>query len=465
MRKITALLGAFLLCAVLGQAQNSTSGTLSVANAACVSGSCVLLKFDAPDVGSATISLSGTFTATVQFEASSDGLPFTDANKIWVAISGIASNDTTSTKVSSATTANTWTFNAASRTDIRARCSAFTSAPTVVIRSSKAVANVSGGGAVYASGLGTLNVIPKGDGAGKLADSSITDNGTTVVTTEPVYGPIGAVGTPTYSFTGNTNTGWWSLASNGIFGSVNGVRVFVMNNTGLVLGTSLPMGWSNVADAGAITPDLQLNRLAAASLLIGRVANASPVAQTVTCGESSRAATDSNVAGSNCTLAPGIGTGLGAGTKLCLQRDLMGATGSTAQNQRDGYCVGPSKTLSNTTATAQSLVNISVPSNSAGGVEGTITVTCTDGTNFDSETQSFNTSFVNKATVLTVTAPVITSTSAANNSGSCTAGITAVAGTNSVDIKVTPAFTTIVPTTVTSYITLRNNGTGNVTFN
>jgi hypothetical protein len=111
------------------------------------------------------------------------------------------------------------------------------------------------------------------------------------------------------------------------------------------------------------------------------------------------------------------------------------------------------------------LVNISVPSNSAGGVFGTITVTCTDGTNFDSETQSFNTSFVNKATVLTVTAPVITATTAANNSGSCTAGITAVAGTNSVDIKVTPVFTTIVPTIVTSYIEIANHGTGNATFN
>jgi hypothetical protein len=77
----------------------------------------------------------------VQFEASSDG------GATWVAISGTPLNS--STAVSSATTANTWKFNVASLTDIRARCSAWTSAPTVVIRSSKAVANAIGMAKVY----------------------------------------------------------------------------------------------------------------------------------------------------------------------------------------------------------------------------------------------------------------------------------------------------------------------------
>jgi hypothetical protein len=46
-----------------------------------------------------------------------------------------------------------------------------------------------GGGVSYSSGGATNNVIPKNDGAGGLKDSSITDNGTTVTTTEPIVVP------------------------------------------------------------------------------------------------------------------------------------------------------------------------------------------------------------------------------------------------------------------------------------
>lgn len=445
MRKTLAALCGFFIACGIAQAQNSSgTQTLTVANAGCVSGSCVQLKFDSNDVASATISLSGSFTATVQFEASNDGLALTDANKVWVAISGTPLNGTTA--VTSATTANVWKFNVASSTDIRARCSAFTSAPTVIIKSSRAVANAGGGGG---------SSLP-----------ALSDNGTVVTSTEVFRGPNGAASGPTYSFTNDTNSGMYINGANLVFAR-NGTNVLDLTaSAGIGVATiaTNPIGWTAGSDAVAGI-DTGLMRVAAASMRQGLSNSASPIAQTFTLGESSRGGTDSNVAGASGTIKPGIGTGTGAGTKLCIQRNIMGASGSTAQSTIDGYCVGPSKTLSNTSATAQSLVNISVPSNSAGGVEGTITITCTDGTNFDAETQSFNTSFVNKAGTLTVTAPVITATSAANNSGSCTAGITAVAGTNSVDIKVTPVLTTIVPTTVTSYIAIRNNGTGNATFN
>lgn len=157
MRKLLVALGGLFLC-LSAVAQNSTgTQTLTVANAGCVSGSCVLLKFDSNEVASASISLSGVFTATVQFEASSDGLALTDANKVWVAINGTPLNGTTG--VSSATTANTWKFNVASLTDIRARASAWTSAPTVVIKSSKGdPAQVAGGGAVTTTS-GTASAI------------------------------------------------------------------------------------------------------------------------------------------------------------------------------------------------------------------------------------------------------------------------------------------------------------------
>lgn len=138
------LLTVLLLLTAAAFAQNGAQGTLTVANAACVSGSCVSVQFDSPSVGGATIQLSGAFTATVQFEASNDG------GTTFVAINGTPANSTTG--ASSATTANVWQFNVAGYTNIRARCSAFTSAPTVVIRSTVTSAKSGGGGGSFTGG-------------------------------------------------------------------------------------------------------------------------------------------------------------------------------------------------------------------------------------------------------------------------------------------------------------------------
>jgi hypothetical protein len=459
MRKTLAALCGFFIACGIAQAQSGI-GTLTASGADCTTvGACVSVAFSSTDNNSASIQLSGAFTATVQFEASSDN------GTTWVAISGTPLNS--STAVTSATTANTWKFNVASLTSIRARCSAFTSAPTVVIHTSKAVANAIGGGAVYASGNGAVNVIPKGNGANQLADSSVTDDGTSLTTTDILVLPATSSATVVGGVKGTGTSTGLNFQSTQLQLMSGGLRIGAVTSTGLAIAANTLFTWSGTSnDALGSANDSFFGRDSARVLRVGNAALAAPQANTLQVGESSRSGTDTDTAGSSGSIRPGDGTGLGAATKLCLQRNIMGsATASTAQTQIDGYCVGPSKKLSNTSATAQSLVNISVPSNSAGGVEGTITITCTDGTNFDAETQSFNTSFVNKAGTLTVTAPVITATTAANNSGSCTAGITAVAGTNSVDIKVTPVLSTIVPTTVTSYIALRNNGTGNVTFN
>jgi hypothetical protein len=80
----------FVLAVVsLGVAQQQTGGSLTAAGATCAtSGACISLHFEFNDVASASIQLSGTFTATVQFEASSDG------GATWVAISGTPLNST-----------------------------------------------------------------------------------------------------------------------------------------------------------------------------------------------------------------------------------------------------------------------------------------------------------------------------------------------------------------------------------
>ncbi len=199
----------------------------------------------------------------------------------------------------------------------------------------------------------------------------------------------------------------------------------------------LVIGGDDVAAAGITTA------------YIGRgVTNSAPPATVTVNGTGG---SGSNIAGSAITIGPGISTGTGV-SAVNVQRNLELASGSTAQTQVPGLTICPRKILSNTSATAQTIAIIDLASNSAGGAEAHITVTCSDGTNFDSETVSSVSSFVNKATAITVTSPgTTTATSAANNSGSCTIGQTWVAGTNQILLKVTPVFTTIVPTVVHVY--------------
>lgn len=328
-----------------------------------------------------------------------------------------------------------------------------------------------GGGASFSSGGVTNNTVPKEDGSGGLKDSSITDDGTLVATGE-------ILNLTKAADTTNAIVRMNSTAATGLmFGAASyiGLKVDannwmgVSNSTPASQGIQLPstgnLGWSSTNAFAGNASDTWLGRVAAGVAGVGQIPSATPAARTFQVGESSRAATDSNVAGAAGSIRPGVGTGNGAGSKIVFQRNLMGASGTTAQSQTDAVVVGESKTLSNTSATATSLANISVPSNSGGGCWGCITVVASDGTNFDSETQSFAVSYVNKATVLTIGTPAITASTAASNSGSTTIGITVTAGTNSVDIKVTPVFTTIVPTTVTAYVELLNHGTGNVTIN
>jgi hypothetical protein len=257
----------FVLAVVsLGVAQQQTGGSLTAQGATCAtSGACISLHFEFNDVASASIQLSGTFTATVQFEASSDG------GATWVAISGTPLNS--STAVSSATTANTWKFNVASLTDIRARCSAFTSAPTVVIRSSKAVANAIGGGAVYASGLGTSNVIPKGNGAGQLADSALTDNATTVTSSEFVIVPSTNSATVAGGIGGATNEGINFNGTSHIQFINAGARQAAISTTALTVSKDFPIGWSNTtSDALGSAFDTNLSRESAGIARVGTTA-------------------------------------------------------------------------------------------------------------------------------------------------------------------------------------------------
>jgi hypothetical protein len=196
---------------------------------------------------SVAFSVSGTFSATLQFVTTVDGTNY-------VAVNAFPPNSTTG--VTSTTSGGTWTVNVPAMATFCVRSSAFTSgSATVNMRNSiyVDVATLSGGGGggggtvtsvtgnapitssggntpaigcatctTNASAL-TSNVIPKGGGGQALALSSITDNGTTIAATEPISTtgsltagsgctPAGATATGGICFTEAAATGWTPTA-------------------------------------------------------------------------------------------------------------------------------------------------------------------------------------------------------------------------------------------------------------
>jgi len=121
----------------------SSSGNLTAAAATCgTTNGCISLHLfngGSFSTTSATITLSGTFVATVQFESSGDN------GITWVSILGIPLGG--GTGVTSATGTGTWTFGVAALTDIRARASAYTSGTAAT------TIQASGGGIGTAAGV------------------------------------------------------------------------------------------------------------------------------------------------------------------------------------------------------------------------------------------------------------------------------------------------------------------------
>jgi hypothetical protein len=92
----------------------------------------------------------------------------------------------------------------------------------------------------------------------------------------------------------------------------------------------MSFGWASAAEPVGNTADLILRRAAAASLVHGAADNASPVANIVTIGESSRGGTDTNVAGASGTVRSGNGTGTGGSGSLFFDTAPAASTGTTA---------------------------------------------------------------------------------------------------------------------------------------
>lgn len=138
MRKILAL-AILALFPILSAAQNDNpvQGYISAAGTGCTLSNCVY-QILPKTAGAAAVTISGTFTGTLQFEVSGDN------GATWVAAQGTTPAGTTAT---SATAAGTWRFAVSGLTQIRVRCSAYTNgSPYAVLQYSNTAASLGGAG-------------------------------------------------------------------------------------------------------------------------------------------------------------------------------------------------------------------------------------------------------------------------------------------------------------------------------
>ncbi len=120
MRKIV-LIVALLCFARVASAQVQIQDAITASNATCAAttpSACVTLPLPAGQLGGASIQIYQTYSATLQFEGTTNGVT-------WVAVPGTPAAG--GTGVTSTTTTGVWKFDVTGLSAIRVRCSAFSS--------------------------------------------------------------------------------------------------------------------------------------------------------------------------------------------------------------------------------------------------------------------------------------------------------------------------------------------------
>ncbi len=171
-----------LLASAFGQ---SGSGNITISGTTCqTTNACIIANIPQATVGTASIQLKGTFSGTLQFEASSDN------GATWTAVPGtpIAGGSA----VTSATSTGLWKFNVSALSSIRVRASSFVSGTAaVVITSGSGAASVTigAGGSIgfdaLSSGTNTTATMTVGTGAslGVSGSGTIAATSATTATT------------------------------------------------------------------------------------------------------------------------------------------------------------------------------------------------------------------------------------------------------------------------------------------
>jgi hypothetical protein len=138
-KKLLLILLLLFPVVAYSQSTNSAAGLLTASGSGCTAANCVTLSFYV-NTAFSTITLSGSWSATVQYEVSGDH------GVTWVG----------APIVTSATGNGTTQFNVSAYTNIRARVSAFVSGPVnvTIIGSTASGGGSAGGGAPLAPQTG-----------------------------------------------------------------------------------------------------------------------------------------------------------------------------------------------------------------------------------------------------------------------------------------------------------------------
>lgn len=199
-------------------------------------------------------------------------------------------------------------------------------------------------------------VLLKGGGVGACGSaSSITDNGTTVSTTEPISAPVNTNGAIRFG----SNASGFSSFSPGIVNFYNGNNVIVFGqnaNTGEITeGSTGIVDWTASANNAATTADTGLSRSAAGVVAVGTGTQGS-VAGTIKPGK--------YASGTNCAA-----TGSAANPSVAACGSSVAGSFSCATTASTGTCV-----VNTTAVTASSEIFVTQRSDTTTGT--TLGVTC-----------------------------------------------------------------------------------------
>lgn len=227
---------------------------------------------------------------------------------------------------------------------------------------------------------------------------------------------------------------------------------------------------TSTTDVSVGTADLFINRQANGVMGIGSSGGGSTGTDgTLDCATVQQApSSGTNIAGNNLLAIGGLATGNAAGGDFVVKTSgTPNGSGSSVQSVSDRFRVaGKTKTLSTSSGSLTTFAQIALGTTLT-ETSGTIyySIKATSATDVDTASGHVDFTAVNKAATLSVTAGTVTDVKA-NTNGSITSGFTVTASGTTVQLNVTPVFTTIVPTAVVmQYSIILNGDTATITVN
>ena len=203
-------------------ADTSSYGNITAAGSTCATSSCIMLPLPS---GTSTVSISvlGTFSATLAFEVTAD-------DGTWYAVS--AYPIPSGTAVTSTTSTGLWVAQAAGMLKMRVRASAYTSGTAQVVLTASAAAYAR----LFTAGTG-LPSAPAGSlqyNSGGLfgGDANLTwDAAAGLAVGKPAAFAVGTIAEPAISFIGDLSTGFYHVGTGNLGMTLGGVLAYHTTGT------------------------------------------------------------------------------------------------------------------------------------------------------------------------------------------------------------------------------------------